>query len=258
MKNKANLNKQNRTKCAHTLTELVVRQFEPLQVYQFAKIKQTVQTKSVFTKPVKEGQQVFYLLLIIQSGTTATVQTIQQYLNVNFITAKVIVQVCTPAAIAKCANHANGFLANVLNKGKLRYNNGTMPPVQALKMPNAKKALGRAIVHWRGRSQMANGFFEAAEQALENGHEQVSLFLLHHATEQVCKGLIYVFMGYCPNHANLKNLIYLTACFSKLPLKHFMGTTENEAILHLLMQSVTMVGKNAEVNLANKPIYRFL
>ena len=118
--------------------------------------------------------------------------------------------------------------------------------------------MGRAIVHWRKRIQMADGFIKAAEQAIESGHEQVSLFLLNQTVEQCCKGLIYVFMGYQPSQYNIENLLKLTACFSKLPLQHFTGTPGNEMLLTVLTKCVEMIGNPSDFSLGNQSIYRFL
>lgn len=169
-----------------------------------------------------------------------------------------IVQVFAQEDIYKPGLPHNAFFASVINNGALIYIKEGLPVHPSPEMPNPKKRLAKAIVHWRNRNQMAQGFLAAADQALEQGHERVSLFLLHHATEQLVLGLIYVFMGYRPNPAKLEKLIYLCGCFSHLPLKHFMGTMDNKKLLQLLMESIKMGAEKVEVVLGEPSIYRFL
>lgn len=99
---------------------------------------------------------------------------------------------------------------------------------------------------------------EAAEQAVEQGHERVALFLLHNATEQLCAGMLYVFMDHQIPEKRLHRLIYRCACFTTQPLQHLLGCTENEILIQLLEKSIQMGSINEPFNMGERSIYRFL
>ncbi|RZL50344.1 MAG: hypothetical protein EOP00_04875 [Pedobacter sp.] len=256
MEQKINLNEKKLNQAFTDAINLLAQEFAPLAIYCFAKTKQQQHCSSVFAPVVKEKKQVYYLLVITEKP--AIERHIQTFVAEKVKDINLIVQVFAQGDIYKPGLPHNGFFASVINKGFLCYTQQGLTMAAELQMPNAKKGLGKAIVHWRNRSKMAQGFLDAADQALEQGHERVSLFLLHHATEQLVLGLIYVFMGYRPNPAQLKKLIYLSGCFSPLPIKHFMGTCENEKLLMLLMESIKMGGDKEEASLGEPSIYRFL
>ena len=196
---------------------------------------------SVFCSAQLETQRTYYLLMITDGGET-TESDVQDFADRAFAAAKVIVQVYRQATLLKHLNHWNGYFATVINQGKLCYGMPGVSEISGLQTPNPKRRLGRAIVHWRNRSQMANGFFAAAEQAIALGNDYAGVFLLHKAVEQVCMGLIFVFMDRQPHLRNLDRLLFLCACFSPKPLDYFCGHKENEVLLKMMMGSVSRQG----------------
>lgn len=215
----------------------LVQAYAPLQIYQFGKLMKREQVNSVFCNAQLQTQRIYYLLMVIESSE-AIESDVQDFADRAFAAAKVIVQVHGQATLLKHLNHRNGYFATVVNQGKLCYTVPGVAEVSGLQPPNPKKRLGRAIVHWRNRCQMANGFLVAAEQAIAQGYDHAGVFLLHQATEQVCMGLIFVFTDYQPHLRNLDRLLYLCACFSLKPLDHFFGNKEDEVLLKIMMGSV--------------------
>ncbi|MDN3587165.1 hypothetical protein QWY86_10830 [Pedobacter aquatilis] len=235
------------------LIEALVQEFAPLYIYHFAKKVHQKKLNSVFCDGEGERQSIYYLFLVVE-GKVSIESRVQEFADGNY---KVIIQIHEKEQVLGSVNHCNGYLASVINKGKLRYAAPGIEKLGTLRLPNIKKRLGRAILHWRKRREMAKGFFAAAEQAIEIGQERVSLFLLHHATEQACVGLIYVFMDYQPDGRNLEHLLYLSACFSNLPFQHFMGTPDNEALLKIMIKCLSRGGYDDGFSLNNHSIYRF-
>jgi cyanate lyase len=65
-------------------------------------------------------------------------------------------------------------------------------------------------------------------------------------------------MGYQEKYGNLKRLLHLSACFSSLPLQHFTGTPDNEALLEMMCKSIALDNCKTDELPADKSIYRFL
>jgi len=240
-----------------TLIELLVKQFTPLYIYEFAQLVQVERVNSVFCSALRQ-EHYLYCLLVITPGSGAVASQIQAYADRHFTGAKVIVHAHAQDALLKLANPNRGYFAAVFSRGLLCYHAAGAPPVVAVKALNPKKWLGRAIVHWRNHHQMANGFLTAARQAVANGHYSLCLFLLHLAVAEACLGLIYVFMAYQSETTNLKHLLYTCACFSKRPLQYFLGTAENELLLKVLMRSDNSAIWEADFGLADKSADCFL
>ncbi|RZK39062.1 MAG: hypothetical protein EOO90_20115 [Pedobacter sp.] len=239
----------------NVIIEALVQEFAPLHIYQFAEITNKDKRKSVFCAIHEEEQRIYYLLMITR-GSVVDENTVQAFLD-RYNLAKVIIHVCGQETVLKSLEHCGGYFARVIGKGKLFYQGVGTECYDGFSLPNPKKQLGRAIVHWRKRREMAKGFFAAAEQAMEVGNEHVGLFLLHHVTEQACMGLIYVFMDYQVESRNLERLLYLCACFSNRPFQHFLGTVENEALLKIMIKSFSEARYDDTFSLENHSIYRF-
>lgn len=241
----------------NALIGLLVHEFAPLYIYQFAKKVNQEKLNSVFWNGEDQWKCTYYLLMIT-GGSMALEHQAQEFVNRNCLELKVIIHVHGHETLLRNINHCNGYFARVINEGKLHYVAPGVDCLKPLQMPNIKKRLSRAIVHWRKRKEMADGFFMAATQAAESGHEQVSLFLLHHATEQACVGLIYVFMDYQSDIRNLERLLYVCACFSNRPFQHFLGTADNEMLLKIMMKGFSQARYDQGFSIGNHSIYRFL
>ena len=237
--------------------ELLVGEFAPMQIYQFAQTLQTESLNSVFCTARRQEQQVYYLL-IITAGSEPKENRMQQFIAERYTEAKLIVFVHAQHTLLKPDHACKGFFARVFHHGQLLYRAAAAIDLQELRAPNSKKWIGRAMVHWRNRNNMATGFLTAAEQAIDSDHEQVTLFLLNQVIAQACAGLIYVLMGYQSEHRDLKRLLEITACFSKLPLQHFVGTPENETLLNILLKSCSGIGDPSSFSLEGRSAYRFL
>ncbi|MCJ0743627.1 HEPN domain-containing protein [Pedobacter montanisoli] len=247
------------TKQAHlaAFTTLIVDKFKPLQIYLYAHFVQQQACNSIFAAKGQLQQEIFYLLVITE-GTASKENEIQDFANRHYPQAKLIINAHGKEILNRNLQQCNAYFTSILNQGTLLYSaNGLMdkPKVQG---PNSKKQANRANAHWQRRSEMARTFINAAVQAMENGQEKASVFLLYHACEQLCVAMIWVYMGYKTDIRNLKRLFYVCACFSEKPLQHFMGSPVTEALLHTMMKSYREARYNDDFSLAGQSPYRFL
>ncbi|GGE47934.1 hypothetical protein EV200_104162 [Pedobacter psychrotolerans] len=236
---------------------LLVQQFAPLQIFCFATLTQQEEVKSVFSPSLLQTQRTYYLLMITECAVVKE-KSVQNFIDKACTNCKVIILVQEQDMLLKKHHHANDFFTAVIKCAELCYSRPDFKPVFLPTVLNRKKQLGRVILHWRKRLEVANGFWAAAEQAMGSGKEEISIFLLHHAIEQGCMGLIYVFMHYRPDGYNLKQLLYLCACFSKSTLQHFLGIPENERLLEIIMESFHRINFEINPDLEIKSFFKFL
>lgn len=256
MKNRNDLPEFKSPKGVNSLIELLVQQFKPLQIYQYAQLGEQTQVNSSFCVAAVEEETIFYLLIITQGGTRIE-NGIHEFVNQHYKEGRVVVQAHSADTLKQNLAQSNFFFTTVLNQGLLLYSaNGTLV-VAEVATAKPERRLLQAQLYWKHRGNMAKGFLAAAERALEEQHESVSMFLLHQVIEQTCIGLIWVFMGYKSDMHNLRRLLYSCGCFSKKPMLHFMGTTENDALLSIIMRSYSEARYRESYSLGNKSVYRF-
>jgi len=253
----ATLTKTNKPAHFNAFLEKLVAQFKPLQIYLYAELKKQELCNSIFCNVQAQEQDIYYLLIVTE-GSVNIENDIQQYADVHYKEGRAIIHSHGQETLKQNLNERNGYFSSVLKYGQMLYNIDNALYLDEVLSPNPKKWLGKAITYWRTRSQIARGFLQTAELALENNHDHVSLFLLHQATEQACVGLIWVFMGYKSDKRNLKRLLYICGCFSGLPLQHFMGTIENEKLLSMMMKSFSQARYKDDFSLEGKSGYQFL
>ncbi|WP_199119358.1 hypothetical protein [Pedobacter sp. ASV28] len=241
----------------NALVALLVEKFSPLQVYQYAWATQREQLGSTFLGERRQEEEIFYLLLITE-GTACIENEIQQYADSSYKGARAIVHAHAEATLRQNVANTNYYFCSVLNRGQLLYSANGLAGPNMVPMPRPERRLKMAKQHWKHRRAMAMGFLVAAERSIEEGHESVSVFLLYQVAEQVCIGLIWVFMGYKTDVRNLRRLLYVCGCFSKEPLRHFMGTAENEELLSLIIKGYVETRHQDGFMLECSLAYRFL
>jgi HEPN domain-containing protein len=83
-------------------------------------------------------------------------------------------------------------------------------------------------LNWKQRYFRAEAFMDAAECIWIDQDETVVLSLIGQAVEQICLGLIYVFMGYRPKQHSLHHLVDLCNNFTKEVDHIFPRQTEQD------------------------------
>jgi uncharacterized protein len=239
------------------IINLLIAQFKPLHIYQFAQLCWQDQCDSIFTA-ARKGNRFVYYLLVITEGSASVENEIQAFMDRQNTEDKFVVHAHGEEILRRNLKACNAYFTSVLNRGVLLYSANGLVAQGKVQAPNPKRELLRLRAHWHHRSGMARGFMEAAEQALDNNRDKMCVFLLHHACEQLCVGLIWVNMGYKSDIRNLQRLLYVCGCFSAEPLMHFMGTQATEVLLHIMMKSFHQARYNDNYNLNGHSPYRFL
>lgn len=251
------LTKTNKPAHFNAFLEKLVAQFKPLQIYLYAELKKQELCNSIFCNVQAQEQDIYYLLIITE-GSTRIENGIQGFAYQHYPESRVMIHAHGKETLKCNISQSNFYFTSVLNSGLLLYSADGKLNLEEVPEPKPERRLAQAQVHWKHRGKMAQGFLAAADRVLEEGHESVTLFLLHQVIEQACIGLIWVFMGYKSDMHNLRRLLYVCGCFSKKPMQHFMGTPENDALLSIIMKSYSEARYRESFSLADKSIYRFV
>jgi HEPN domain-containing protein len=165
-------------------------------------------------------------------------------------------------SVSKAIASGNRFFLTVLQTASLLYRREgiTIPHITPY---DWQKIYLKAKSRWEYRLRMAKGFLNAANGSHhEIGHEQeIALFLLTQFCEQICLGLIQVFLGYKPNTANIRSLITLSKLCTTEVCNILHTLTENDRyLLKLLSNSLNDIRFKEDCDVdfddVNQLIYR--
>ncbi len=122
------------------------------------------------------------------------------------------------------------FFQNAINGGALFFGNwnGKFPFDIALK---TERNADKIRKYWQNRTFIALALLEA-EFTIDNDNvDELKVSMLHQAVEQLCLGLIFVFLGYRPNHFALGYLFDLCDLFTPLASDFFPRKAKEEAAI---------------------------
>ncbi|MGK4566448.1 hypothetical protein [Flavobacterium sp. 3HN19-14] len=101
--------------------------------------------------------------------------------------------------------------------------------------------------YWKNRLAIADTFIESQYQIDRSDGVLVKETMLHIAVEQLCLGMIDVFMGYRPTHHSLAYLFDLCESFSPLTAAIFPRTTDEDRKLFGLLGAHLSAMRHAEL-----------
>ena len=158
--------------------------------------------------------------------------------NAHFKLGKVTILCHAKETLEEAFKANSRFFITVCNEGKLVYSHDGLPNfyVPAHFIPTQSGV--KALKHFNYRIPLAEGFLIGAGECLNKGQYNVCVFMLHQVVEQVCIGLIRVFMAYRSEIHNLHKLLRLCSTFSYAPIKLFLsGSPEDERLFEILLKS---------------------
>ena len=130
------------------------------------------------------------------------------------------------------------FFYQAMEKSELLFQHPTKAPyLPYTTMPS--RNFTSAVRYWEQRLYTSNCLvLLITDDACKAS--RLHLVHLHYAVEQICLGLIRLFLGYRPNHFSLKYLLELCAYFSPLASIFLRNETDyDNALLKLLTSGVT-------------------
>lgn len=124
----------------------------------------------------------------------------------------------------------------IVTKGYKVYERENMPlPISFAETP--KRNVDYIRSYWKNRNEVAETFIKSQNQIdyMHTGFVQDSM--MHIAVEQICLGLINVFLGYYPDHFSMGYLFDICEIFTPLTSEIFPRTTSEDKRLFDLLKT---------------------
>jgi hypothetical protein len=202
-------------------------------------------------KESNNEQKHFYLLVITEenkNNAIADLENIIKSKTSNSCTATVLLHKVT--SLRHRTGHQLYFFYQVITKGLLVYENTKYPPdFHFDKIPYRNVKASK--IYWKGRHVIADTFLDSEYQIDRSDAELVKETMMHIAVEQICLGLIDVFLGYRPSHHSLNYLFDLCESFSSLTAEIFPRRTEEDIKIFNLLAAHLSAMRHAELKYAN-------
>ncbi|MBB6610480.1 HEPN domain-containing protein [Pontibacter sp. Tf4] len=215
----------------------LVQQFQPEKIICFGCVSSKKISHSCFAEATDESCNHFFLLVVTAAGKRIE-HDVQSYATNHYTKGKVTVLAHRYETIEKALSRQSRFFCRVFREGTLLYAANGLTAMPTLPEVCPRKTTEKARNHFLNRFDLAQGFFCAAENALESGYFNCAVFLMHQVVEQSCRALIRVHIAYRSDIHHLGRLLDLCCCFSPEPARVFAGnTTEDTRLFSILAKS---------------------
>ncbi|SHG07142.1 HEPN domain-containing protein [Pedobacter caeni] len=199
------------------------------RIYCFGKRTYEAERKMLLLNESQHKMHVHYdLLIITEENIEQELYNLQGMNNSEQNTDKFSFVVLTKKQVQKGLEMHQRFLLGALKNGLTLFSNGDdlaelLGEVQYIEQ-YSKKELDRFLVDWYNRYNNAESFIESANDlsSCESLPAQLSMF--NQGLEQLCLGLLQVFIDYKPNRNSLGHLMDLCCSFLSFPEEIFPRT----------------------------------
>ncbi|PXY46506.1 hypothetical protein [Flavobacterium hydrophilum] len=220
-----------------TISNIISKSISTSSIYCFGERKQIQAVQNPFQESVSthKEQTHFYLMVLTDEYVMNAVADIS-----DIIKTKTEGQYTVTLLFFKvkyghylCSNQRY-FYHQVLTKGYKFYERENMP-LNITFDEITKRNIDYIRSYWKNRKKVAETFLISQNQVdyMDTGFVQDSM--MHIAVEQICLGLINVFLGYHPDHFSLAYLFDLCEIFSPITSEFFPRiTSEDKRLFDLL------------------------
>ncbi|UKJ06239.1 HEPN domain-containing protein [Solitalea lacus] len=218
------------------LIKQLIEKYKPERILCFGRIRSSNQCSGCFLASSEDSVYDYFLLMITTESTRIEHQ-VQDFVNYHFTTGKITILSHGKETIYEAILKNSRFFTTVLDQGCLLYSSdGLFQPVIVPDL-NPKQTLEKAKKHYEHRFPMAKGFLNAAMEALDSGHFNVAIFILHQVMEQSLAALIRVYIAYRTDIHHLGRLLDLCNCFLTESDVLFPRNTKEEQRLFTLLNN---------------------
>ena len=220
------------------LSNIIIESISTSGIYCFGEKKriQAVQNPFQESASKQEEHTHFYLLVFTNENKTNAAADISDIIKTKTegrFTVTLLLHKAT--SVRYLTPHKLYFFYEVLTKSQTVFEHVNVPPNIAFEeVPKRKAAYIRS--YWKNRNSVAKSFLESENQIEGFDTELIQESMLNIAVEQICLGLIDVFLGYQPNHFSLAFLFDICEIFTSLTSEIFPRTTEEDKKLFDLLK----------------------
>lgn len=216
---------------------IVIGSVRASDIYCFGEIKKNQSVLNPFLENnyKRERNTHFYLLVLTDENIIKTVSDISEAIKNKTEGRYTVTMLLHKVKSDNCLTpHQIYFFHTIVTKGyKVYERDNTTPNLVLDKAP--KRNIDYIRSYWENRSAVADNFINSQNQIDLLESAVVHEAMMHTAVEQICLGLINVFLGYHPNHFSLAYLFEICEIFTPLVSEMFPQTTgEDKRLFDLL------------------------
>lgn len=218
-------------------------------IYSFATKTATNTTLNAFKEDKKTAntQTHLFLLVITEETKNNATADLADLIAGTIPNCNATLLLHKATSLRQLTANQKWFFNHIMTNGTQIWINKNHPPYLHLdKEPTRKPELSE--LYWNNRVRIAKTYLESEHQIETSGMECVQHSMQHIAVEQICLGLIEVFLGYHPNHYALAYLFNLCSIFTTLPEDIFPTKTEEDQLLYKLLTTNFHTLRHAKTN----------
>ncbi|TDQ07713.1 hypothetical protein [Pedobacter metabolipauper] len=182
-----------------------------------------------------------YLLVISDAGNKEPdvlkweINTIQKAVADLHTAISVTLLVHTAQEVAEALRNNERFFSTVIKTSDMIY---FKPELQSFKDLVRVKNISDEVfnqIQWQNRCKRADDFFTVAGEVFDEVNGEVTLCQMVMSMEQICLGLIELFLGYRPKFTDLENLIPICDCINEEFEKIMPRTDDHDQEIYVLL-----------------------
>jgi len=199
-------------------------------IYCFGYWSTVRQLYNSITLREEQLQQRHYYLVVTTEGEVDDFLQQQHIINSNLPTALRITLICIRMEdFQKNIAKGDTFYCQIAHSSERWQENGVSSIHFSTDIPIRPLQPSDMLKHWEYRHQNAINLMRAWENGLYTGGESAGCYVYALALEQICLGMIQIFLGYTPKSGNLNHLLELCHCITPLPREIFCLDSKTEA-----------------------------
>ncbi|MFI0431288.1 hypothetical protein [Mariniflexile sp. HMF6888] len=200
----------------------LIKKEVPLHSVYVISVYKEKQTQNVYLFPESVNSQkviTYTLLLITHKPIPKNMQDFMDTLYNNMQQrCKVYAIVYTLPKVKAKLNDGCRFLSKVLNQTPCMYQeDDALSKLGLFGLSFHKHVYQRIQEEWNSRMRRANCLISLVDVVDVIGDSTSRLAIMHHALEQICMALLYVFWEFKPQHYSLSYMLHLCSLFTQLP-----------------------------------------
>jgi len=222
-----------------TISNIIVESISTSTIYCFGEKKQMQAIQNPFQEFVSTHQKHthFYLMVLTDEYIINAVADISDIIRTKTEGRYSATLLLYKAKLGHYLTpHQYYFYHQVLTKGYKVYERTNMPlTIDFDETP--KRKLDYLRSYWENRNIVAETFLRSENQIDYTNTGFVQESMIHIAVEQICLGLINVFLGYHPDHFSMSYLFDICELFTPLTSEIFPRTTSEDKKLFDLLKA---------------------
>jgi len=250
--NAAHIQDLSKYEVPRSLINQIVGAFAVESIFCFGeRIFSNMRTSPFSIAEVDQMHQVHYDLLIITSAEPVNNPAdLQSIINANTASGySVLLLAYSIESATRALRLNNRFFHKTMHQSNQIYRKQGFIPLDAMEEYDLVNMSLNCDLNWKQRYFRAEAFMDAAECIWIDQDETVVLSLIGQAIEQLCLGLIYVFLGYRPKQHSLHHLVDLCNNFTREVDHIFPRQTEQDknifAVLNKSSSSARFIVKSS-------------